>query len=313
MHPPSNTASSHVLPPEPAPSHTLRHPALHPPPPQFEDPAEALQALRTRLDASRALALDWVQPVVQERLAALAADKGKGGAANGGAANGAAARAARAAAAQHPLAAPPAVLARLRRELRLSKLQAGVVWRVLLFVVGKGEPAVVAGLGSLIRAGILAEVAGAKGDAQGACGAGLGPGPGLGLSCALAVHAAVHVCRTPPATCRHTRRPPSRSQPTHPPLPPARPPAGKSVRETEKGFVMCRGASEAAGKGGLIPTLPVEEQTAEQQAEAEEEAAEAALQAAAAVAAKFLGGAGGLAAVEEGEEEEEESGEEEGA
>lgn len=154
-------------------------------PPQFEDPAEALQALRTQLDVRRALALDWVQAAVGERLAALAGDKGKG-AANGSAANGSAAtaagRAARAAAAQHPLAAPAEVLERLRKELRLSKLQAGVAWRVLLYVGGKGEPGVKAGLASLIRAAILAEVAGAKGDAQGAtaglAGAGAGRGKG---------------------------------------------------------------------------------------------------------------------------------------
>lgn len=41
--------------------------------------------------------------------------------------------------------------------------------------------------------------------------------------------------------------------------------AGKSVRETDKGFVMCRGAGSAVGAQSKIPLLPVEEQSAEQQ------------------------------------------------
>lgn len=72
------------------------------------------------------------------------------------------------------------------------------------------------------------------------------------------------------------------------------------MRETDKGFVMCRGASDAKR---LVPLLPVEERNAEQQAEAVEEAAAEQLQQVASVAAKFLGG--GLEAVEEGDEEDE--------
>lgn len=83
-------------------------------------------------------------------------------------------------------------------------------------------------------------------------------------------------------------------------------PAGKGIRETDKGFVMCRGAAPA--RPGGLPTLPVEEQSAEQQAEAVEEAAEQQLAAVAGVAARFLGG-DGLEAVKE-EDEEEEEGEE---
>ena len=91
---------------------------------QFEEPAEGLQSLRTRLDVGRALALEWVHDAVAQSIAAQAA-------AAEGKANGAgSSRAARAAAATHPLAPAPALLDRLRRELRLSKLQVGV-WRCL--------------------------------------------------------------------------------------------------------------------------------------------------------------------------------------
>ncbi|KAL4451974.1 hypothetical protein ABPG75_007636 [Micractinium tetrahymenae] len=211
----------------------------------FEDPAEGLQSLRTFLDVKRALGLEWAQQAAVEHLAALAADRGKGAVtANGnGSAAGSSKAAARAAAAAHPLAAPPAVLERLRKELRLSRLQAGLVWRVLLLVVGRGEAAVAAGVESLVRQAILAQVAEAKGDAQ-----------------------------------------------------------GKSVRETDKGFVMCRGAGGAgAAAQGRIPLLPVEEQTAEQQAEAVEEAAQQQFEFVRGVAAKFLGG----------DDDEEEGGDEE--
>ena len=77
------------------------------------------------------------------------------------------------------------------------------------------------------------------------------------------------------------------------PLPACLPcPADKSLRETDKGFVMCRGASEVRRE---VPLLPVEEQSAEQQAEGIETAAEQEMDAVAAVARKFL----------EGEEDEE--------
>ena len=108
---------------------------------QFEEPAEALQALRTVLDVRRALALDWVPVAAQQRLDAFASDKGKAPAAEAAApANGKSggAKAAKAAAAQHPLAPPPEVLERLRRELRLSKLQAVTVWRALLVRAASG-------------------------------------------------------------------------------------------------------------------------------------------------------------------------------
>ncbi|KAL4422981.1 hypothetical protein ABPG77_005461 [Micractinium sp. CCAP 211/92] len=198
----------------------------------YEDPAEGLQSLRTVLDVKRALGLEWVQQAAGERLAALAADKGKGAAANGhGSTAGNGKAAARAAAAAHPLAPPPALLERLRKELRLSKLQAGLVWRALLLVAGGGEAAAAAGVESLIWQAIIAQVAEAKGDAQ-----------------------------------------------------------GKSVRETDKGFVMCRGAGEAGGAQSKIPLLPVEEQSAEQQAEAVEEAVQQQFEFVKGVAAKFLGG-----------------------
>lgn len=120
------------------------------------------------LDVKRALGLEWVQQAAGERLAALAADKGKGAAANGhGSTAGNGKAAARAAAAAHPLAPPPALLERLRKELRLSKLQAGLVWRALLLVAGGGEAAAAAGVESLIWQAIIAQVAEAKGDAQG--------------------------------------------------------------------------------------------------------------------------------------------------
>lgn len=122
------------MPHMPTPPHPTPPPLASPP--QFEEPAEALQALRTVLDVRRALALDWLPPAVLQRLDALASDKGKGKAAaevpapaNGRSVG---AKAAKAAAAQHPLAPPPDVLERLRRELRLSKLQAVIVWRALL-------------------------------------------------------------------------------------------------------------------------------------------------------------------------------------
>jgi hypothetical protein len=137
--------------------------------PQFEDPAEALQALRTTLDVRRALDLDWLQAAAAERIAALAADKGKGPAvaANGGAKGSSKSRKAARAAAQHPLAAPAAVLARLRSELRLSKLQAAAVWPVVLYVVGRAEQAVVAGVESMVRQNLVASMAATKENAQG--------------------------------------------------------------------------------------------------------------------------------------------------
>lgn len=198
----------------------------------YEDPADGLQSLRTFLDVKRALELDWVLQAAAERLAALAADKGKGAAAaNGnGSIAGSGKVAARAVAAAHPLVAPPAALERLRKELRLSRLQAGLVWRALLLVAGRGEAPAAAGVESLIRQAILAQVAEAKGDAQ-----------------------------------------------------------GKSVRETDKGFVMCRGAGSAVGAQSKIPLLPVEEQSAEQQAEAVEEAVGQQFDFVKGVAAKFLG------------------------
>lgn len=125
---------------------TFLPPAAHcriprPIPLQFEEPAEALQALRTVLDVRRAMTLDWAPAAVQQRLDAFASDKGKAPAAEAAApTNGKSggAKAAKAAAAQHPLAPPPDVLERLRRELRLSKLQAVTVWRALLVCAGSG-------------------------------------------------------------------------------------------------------------------------------------------------------------------------------
>ncbi|KAI3437922.1 hypothetical protein D9Q98_000367 [Chlorella vulgaris] len=195
-----------------------------------EDPAVTLQALRTGLDVRRALALEWVQEAAKERIAALAADKGKGTARAVPTSRGSSSsssRAAKQAALEHPLAAPAPVLERLRGELRLSKLQAGSVWRVLVFVVGKGEAAVEAGVEGMIRQQLVAQLAAAKEDAQ-----------------------------------------------------------GKSLRDTETGFIMCRGVSEVKS---MLPLLPVEEQSAEQQAEAVEESTEQQMEAVAAVAAKFLG------------------------
>ncbi len=58
------------------------------------------------------------------------------------------------------------------------------------------------------------------------------------------------------------------------------------MRDTETGFIMCRGASEVKS---MLPLLPVEEQSAEQQADAVEESTEQQMEAVAAVAAKFLG------------------------
>lgn len=89
---------------------------------------------------------------------------------------------------------------------------------------------------------------------------------------------------------------------SHPPTPSL--PAGKGVRETDKGFVMFKGA--APPRPGGLPMLPVEEQSAEQQAEAVEEAAEQQLRQIQTVAARVLGISEGLEAVEEGDEEEEE-------
>jgi hypothetical protein len=143
------------------------HP-IHPPLPQFEEPAEGLQALRTTLDVRRALALGWARDAAQQRLTALAASNGKAAAApavNGGG------RAARLAALEHPLAAPAELLERLRRELRLSRLQAGAVWRVLVYVTGGGTPAAVAGVQDMIRQQLVAQLAAAKDDAQGEAGA----------------------------------------------------------------------------------------------------------------------------------------------
>jgi hypothetical protein len=137
---------------------------------QVEDPAVTLQALRTGLDVRRALALEWVQEAAKERIAALAADKGKGTARAVPTSRGSSScssRAAKQAALEHPLAAPAPVLERLRRELRLSKLQAGSVWRVLVFVIGKGEAAVEAGVEGMIRQQLVAQLAAAKEDAQG--------------------------------------------------------------------------------------------------------------------------------------------------
>ena len=57
------------------------------------------------------------------------------------------------------------------------------------------------------------------------------------------------------------------------------------MRETDSGFIMCRGASSASR---LVPLLPVEEQSAEQQADAVVEAADAQLEAVVAVGSKFL-------------------------
>ncbi|EFN55767.1 hypothetical protein CHLNCDRAFT_145199 [Chlorella variabilis] len=192
----------------------------------FEDPADALQALRTGLDVQRALALDWAQAAAAERISALAGDKGKSSAATANGSGSGSGKAARLAALEHPLAAPAEVLSRLRSELRLTRLQAGVVWRVLVYVVGKGEAAVVEGVKGMIRQQLVAQLAAAKEDAQ-----------------------------------------------------------GKSVRETDKGFIMCRGAATTKS---AIPLLPVEEQSAEQQADAVEESTEQQLEAVAAVAAKFL-------------------------
>lgn len=248
-----------------------------------------------------------MQAAVQERLTALAADKGKAPAVAANGAGQSGQKAAKAAAAQHPLAAPPAVLERLRKDLRLSKLQANTVWRVLLFVVGKGEPGVVEGLRSLILGAILAEDAATKGDAQGErrqCGGGWARSAGWSSLHLASLPVDSRTCKVQAVehgvcmSCRLLQR---ASWRTHSPLWPAthNPHAGKSVRETDKGFVMCRGASTAKSE---VPLLPVEEQSVEQQAEAVEEAAEAQLAAAAAVAAKFLGG---LPAVEEEGEEEE--------
>jgi hypothetical protein len=133
----------------------------------------------------RALELDWLQAAAAERIAALAADKGKGPAvtANGGAKGSSKSRKAARAAAQHPLAAPAAVLARLRSELRLSKLQAAAVWPVVLYVVGKAEQAVVAGVESMVRQNLVASMAATKENAQGGWVGGCRTGMGaLGLS-----------------------------------------------------------------------------------------------------------------------------------
>lgn len=263
-HPPPTARSSPLLPP-PRPSW---------PCPQFEDPADALQALRTGLDVQRALALDWAQAAAAERISALAGDKGKSSAATANGSGSGSGKAARLAALEHPLAAPAEVLSRLRSELRLTRLQAGVVWRVLVYVVGKGEAAVVEGVKGMIRQQLVAQLAAAKEDAQGVlcvCARATGT---QGVGCA-ACHPDAELAELLSVQFGVLKL-------CSPPGPAA---AGKSVRETDKGFIMCRGAATTKS---AIPLLPVEEQSAEQQADAVEESTEQQLEAVAAVAAKFL-------------------------
>lgn len=158
------------------------------------------------------------------------------------------------------------------------------------------------GVGSLIRGALVAQLAAAKEDAQG--GAITGHLPWAAEVC----HQGVAACAREPhvASSRSSRtlQPwglPTPTAPLHPPHP--SPPAGKAVRETDKGFVMFRGAAPA--RPGGLPMLPVEEQSAEQQAEAVQEEAEQQMAAIKGVAARVLGISEGLEAVEEGDEEEE--------
>lgn len=155
--------------------------------PQYEDPAEGLQALRTTLDVRRSLALDWLKAAAAERIEALAADRGKGaanGSGGGGSAKGRSSSLGRKAArvaAQHRLAAPAEVLDRLHSELHISKLQAATVWPVVLYVVSLAEPAVMAGVESMVRQNLVASMAATKENAQGGWWSGVG-GSWTGMS-----------------------------------------------------------------------------------------------------------------------------------
>lgn len=129
----------------------------------FEDPTEQLQRMRDKLDLQRALALGWPRRASEETVAAALADKGKGKAAAEDGAPAAAGSSGSSAAPAFPLAPPRELLTRLRRELRLSKLQAARVYEALVVLAagaaGKGAEALAE---AMVRGRVQSEVEAAQ-------------------------------------------------------------------------------------------------------------------------------------------------------
>ncbi len=130
----------------------------------MEDPTDDMQRLRDKMDLKRMLAAEWPQ---EEALACLknaltGANTEKTTEEEG--ASGSKATVER----LSPLSATPECLARLQKDLRLSRQQATRMWEGLLYAVAvpQGVPATAAVEG-MVQAALEAQVAGAKKGSEG--------------------------------------------------------------------------------------------------------------------------------------------------
>lgn len=122
----------------------------------MEDPTDDMQRLRDKRDLMRMKAAEWPE---QEALSCLKnALSGQNASENTAVATGA----------LSPLSATPECLARLQKELRLSRQQATRMWEGLLYSVAvpQGVPATAAVEG-MVQAALEAQVAGAKKGSEG--------------------------------------------------------------------------------------------------------------------------------------------------
>jgi GNAT superfamily N-acetyltransferase len=124
-------------------------------PAQYEDPTDDLKTLRDRLDLQRMAALDGLPAAAEAHIAAALAAAAPGAAPAPATSGG-------------QLVPPPAVLARLQRELRMNKGQARRMWETLLYATAApAGPDAVAAVEGQVRAALGAAVAAAKQDSRG--------------------------------------------------------------------------------------------------------------------------------------------------
>lgn len=133
----------------------------------MEDPTDDMQRLRDKMDLKRMLAAEWPQEEAITCLKNALTSGGKTTAIEDGA-SGVSGSKANADRASSPLSASPECLARLQKDLRLSRQQASRMWEGLLYAIAvpQGVPATAAVEG-MVQAALEAQVAGAKKGSEG--------------------------------------------------------------------------------------------------------------------------------------------------
>jgi len=131
----------------------------------MEDPTDDMQRLRDKMDLKRILEAEWPQEAASACLKNALASGVKTTATEVGASGSSKANAETA---SSPLSASPECLARLQKDLRLSRQQASRMWEGLLYAVAvpQGVPATAAVEG-MVQAALEAQVAGAKKGSEG--------------------------------------------------------------------------------------------------------------------------------------------------